>query len=148
MMNDQAYPPTWATLKGIFSKKSITQLHDLFMRIGKNIEVINDDIPNVKISIKDIFTIYFSIFIEEINKISPIISNLFNRIFNIHQSIFRYMSIKDCENLFDTAQEVHCFMANMMKKDKDGVSKIDSGQTTTESENAVVKWLNKRVRLN
>ena len=58
------------------------------------------------------------------------------------------MSIKDCENLFDTAQEVHCFMANMMKKDQDDVSKIDSGQTTTESENAVVKWLNKRVRLN
>ena len=139
MINDQDYLPTWDTIKDTFSNMSITQLHDLLMKLGKNIEAINDVIPSIEVSIKDIANIYHSIFIEKINNVIPSMKISINETFNIYHSIFTYMSINDCESLFDGAQQVNCFLQNKVKQHQDHSSKLESAQSSIEPDNSTAK---------
>ena len=138
MIHDQDYLPTWDTLQNIFSNRSITQLHDLLTKLGKNIVAMTDVIPSIKILVKSISNIYHSIFIEKINNAIPSIGIFINDIFNIYQSIFTYMSIKDFENLFDSTQQVNCILQNQIKQ-LDNSSKVESKQNSIEPGHSTVK---------
>ena len=72
-----------------------------------------------------ISNIYHSIFIKKINNAIPSIGISINDRFNIYQSIFTYMSIKDFENLFDSAQQINCILQNQITQ-LDNSSKADS----------------------
>ena len=112
MIHDQDYLPTWDTLQNIFSNRSITQLHDLLTKLGKNIVAMTDLTPSIGIFINDIF--------------------------NIYQLIITYMSIKDFENLFDSTQQVNCILQNQIKQ-LDNLSKVESKQNSIEPGQSTVK---------
>ena len=138
MINYQNYAPTWDTLKKTFSGRPITQINDLVMKLGRNINAIDNVITNIGITIKDISNIYHSIFIEKINDITPIIEISIKGMFSIYQSIFRYMSIKDCENLFDAAQQFDFLLQNKIEH-LDNSHTLESEQNLIESHHLTLK---------
>ena len=139
MINDQGYLPTWDILKDTFPNRSITQLHDLLITLGKNIEAFNDVIPSIEVSIKDISNIYHSIFLEKINDIFPIIGIIMHDMSSIYHSILAYMSIKDCESLLDAAQHVNRFLQNKIEQHQDNLPKMESEQNLIEPDNSTAK---------
>ena len=98
MINDLDYLPDWNTLKNTFENRSITQVQDLLIKLGKSIEAINEVIPNHEIAIT-------------------------STSFNVRHPIFEYMSIRECDSLFDGA--LHC---SFFRRDqsKVGINKVDN----------------------
>ena len=83
---EPGYLPDWAKLKNTFKSRSITQVHDLLLKLGKNIIAINATIPSREIAIA-------------------------SKSFNLRHPIFEYMSIKECDNLFEGTQHDHTQLA-------------------------------------
>lgn len=107
MINDQDYLPTWDTLKDTFQNKSTTQLRSLHRNLGKDIRAVDDVIPSIGMTINN----------------SP-----------LHDSIFSYMSIKDCDEIFDGSKNLNFIWQTEIKDPKDDLSEVESEQNTVESE--------------
>ena len=82
MHNEPDYLPDWVKLKNTFKSRSITQVHDLLLQLGRNIVAINATIPNREIAFA-------------------------SQSFNLRHPIFEYMSIKECDNLFEGTQLIY-----------------------------------------
>ena len=112
MLNDKDYLPTWDTLKDTFQNKSTTQLRSLLQKLGKDMKAVDDVIPSIGITINN----------------SP-----------LHESIFTYMCIKDCDAIFDGSKNLNFIWQTEIKDPKDDLSEIESEQNSVESYNSTTK---------
>ena len=112
MLNDKDYLPTWDTLKDTFQNRSTTQLRSLLQKLGKDMRAVDDVIPSIGITINN----------------CP-----------LHDSIFSYMSIKDCDAIFDGSKSLNFIWQTEIKDPKDDLSEIESEQNSVESYNSTTK---------
>ena len=84
--------------KNTFENRSIIQVRDLLIKLGKSIEAINEVIPNLEMAING-------------NSCS------------ILPPIFEYMSINECDSLFDGAHRCSFFRRDQSKV---GINKVDN----------------------
>ena len=106
MINDQKCLPTWDTLKYTFQNRSTIQVRVLLEMLGKNEEAIRNIIPSIEITINDTL---------------------------LHQSIFTYLSIKDCENIFDGTKNFNFIMQTKINNTEDDLSQIEREQNSVKS---------------
>ena len=57
----------------------------------------------------------------------------------LHESIFRYMSIKDCDAIFDGSKNLDFIWQTEIKDPKADLSEIDSEQNLVESDNSTTQ---------
>lgn len=105
MIHNHGYLPTRDTLKDTFTNRSIVQIRDLLMGLSKNIKAINDVIPSVEITLND----------------TP-----------LHESFNAYLSIRDCDNIFDANHQVNFIWQRRIKKHQDSLSKVVNEQNSIE----------------